>query len=447
MTDKLNGREIVLDMLLEIIEEEKFGHTVINHTLKKHQQLSKQDRAFIARLCIGTVKRYLTLDYIINQYASIPVQKMKPLIRNVLRLSVYQMFYMDHVPTSAICNEAVKITKKRGFTKLSGFVNGILRNIARNSENIVYPDKDKDPIGFLGIHYSVPRWLAKELFNQYGFETVNAIFEASLKEKEMSIRCNQNKIDPNQLRELLIKEGLTVENTELDYAFKIKDFDYLDKLDTFRLGYFTVQDISSMLVCQVAGLKKDDFVVDICAAPGGKALHAAETVSKVSARDLTEYKINLIQENINRLGYSNIETKLWDAREVDQSIKAQADVVIADLPCSGMGVLGKKPDIKYKMTHNQQKELIELQREILSVAKEYVKKDGVLIFSTCTINKEENIENLRWFLNEFDFEEESLDPYLPEILHNDTTKIGHLQLIPGIHNTDGFFIAKLRRKK
>lgn len=447
MTDKVNAREIVLDMLLEIIEGEKYSHTVLNNTLKRYQHLEKQERAFISRLCTGTIKRYLTLDYIINKYASLPVQKMKPLIRNLLRLSVYQLMYMDHVPESAVCNEAVNIAKKRSFTKLSGFVNGILRNIVRSKTVIIYPDKEKDRAGYLEVLYSVPRWLINQLLNQYDFVTVEAVLEASLKEKETTIRCNRTKISPAELKQSLMEEGVTVEDNEyLDYAFKIRDYDYLDKLKSFEQGYFTVQDVSSMLACQVAGIRKSDFVVDICAAPGGKALHAAEMADKVSARDLTEYKINLIEENIKRLGFSNVEPFVWDATKLDEGIVGLADVVIADLPCSGLGVMGKKPDIKYKMTQEQQKELVELQRTILLTAKEYVKEGGVLIFCTCTLNREENLTNRDWLLENSDFEAESLDSYLPESLRSETTKAGYLQLIQGVHNTDGFFLSKMRRK-
>jgi 16S rRNA (cytosine967-C5)-methyltransferase len=447
VTDNSNAREIVLDMLLEVIEEDKFSHTVLNQTLKKYQQLEKQERAFITHLFTGTVKRYLTLDYIINQFASLSVLKMKPLIRNLLRMSVYQIMYMEQVPVSAVCNEAVNLTKKRGFTKLSGFVNGVLRNIARNTEDIKYPDKQKNPSTYLEVNYSFPKWLIAELLSQYEFDTVEAMLMASLKEKETTIRCNKNKITPEDLKLLLEKEGVTVTESEyLNYAFKIKDYDYLDKLKSFQQGYFTIQDVSSMLVCEAAGISENDFVVDVCAAPGGKALHAAETARKVSARDLTEYKIRLIGENITRLGFTNIETKIWDATKQDDEILKSANVVIADLPCSGLGVLGKKSDIKYKMTHNQHKELVELQRIILNVAQSYVKEGGILLYSTCTVNKKENIDNRNWFLQNYNFEAESLDPYLPVQLKNETTKEGYLQLLQGIHNTDGFFLARFRKQ-
>lgn len=446
MTDTINAREIVLDMLMEIIEDGKYSHTVLHHTLKRYQQLDRQERAFISRLCNGTVKRYLTLDYIIYQYASLPVQKMKPLIRNLLRMSVSQLLDMDQVPVSAVCNEAVKLTKKRGFMKLSGFVNAVLRNIARNLNQIKFPEKEINPVGYLEVVYSVPQWLVQELLGQYPYETVETMLAASLKEKETTIRCNTKKVLPEQLQIMLEQDGVTVEaGGYLDYAFKIKNYDYLEKLEAFQKGYFTVQDISSMLVCQIAGIRENDLVVDVCAAPGGKAIHAAEKAKKVSARDLTEYKIKLIEENISRLGAANIETKVWDATKADDSMIDCADVVIADLPCSGLGVIGKKSDIKYKLTENQLQELVQLQRKILQIAQSYVKDGGILIYSTCTINHGENEENREWLLQNFNLEAESLDSYLPEQLRGKTTQEGYLQLLQGVHQTDGFFVSKYRK--
>ncbi len=447
MTKQDNAREIVLDMLLEILEEGKYSHTVLRQTLKRYQYLDKKDRAFISRITLGTVKTYLTLDYIINQFATLPAHKMKPLIRNLLRLSVYQIINMNSVPEAAICNEAVKLAKKRGFTKLSGFVNGTLRNIARNKELIRFPQMEQDPTAYLEVNYSTPRWLVEQLIGQYDIQTTEEVLKASLKEKETTIRTNQSKLTPGQLKDILTSEGVIVEeNAYLAYAFQIKNYDYLEHLTSFQKGYFTVQDLSSMLVCEAAGLKAEDMVLDVCAAPGGKSLHAAEQVEKVFARDLTEYKINLINENIDRLGITNIEAKVWDATIEDNDMIERADVVIADLPCSGLGVLGKKSDIKYKLTQNQQKELVELQRCILMIAGKYVKKGGILIYSTCTLNKEENIDNRNWFLAHSDFVSENLDEYLPEALRNDTTKEGYLQLIQGVMDTDGFFISRMRRQ-
>ncbi|TAH71580.1 MAG: 16S rRNA (cytosine(967)-C(5))-methyltransferase RsmB [Anaerolineaceae bacterium] len=447
MTNHDNEREIVLDMLIEVIEGEEFSHRVLGRVLKHNQDRPKQERAFISRLFTGTVKRYLTLDYVIDQFSSLPIRKMKPLIRNLLRLSVYQLLYMDSIPASAVCNEAVKLAKKRGFSQLSGFVNANLRNIARMGD-IKYPDKARDIKEYLSVRYSTPLWLLGMLLDQYDPVQVETILEASLREKEITIRCNRMKTTPDELKEKLIAEGVTVTgHPYLKEAFVIKDFDYLEGLDTFNEGLFAVQDVSSMLVGEVSGVKKDDYVVDVCAAPGGKALQIAEKAGKVSARDLTEYKTKLIEENILRMGVQNIETKVWDATIIDSDIINKADVVIADLPCSGLGVIGKKYDIKYKLTQNQQKELVTLQREILNVVSRYVKPGGILIYSTCTLNRDENIGNMEWFLANHDFTSESLNNYLPGLLHSDTTGAGYLQLLQGIHPTDGFFICRMRKGK
>lgn len=450
MTDhSRNEREIVLDMLLRVIEGEEFSHVVLSNTLKRCQDRPKHERAFISRLFAGTVKHYITLDYIIEQFSTLPVGKMKPLIRNLLRMSVYQLIFMDKIPASAVCNEAVKLAKKRGFAGLSGFVNANLRNIARRADSVQFPDKEHNLSKYLSIKYSVPQWIAKMLLEQYDPDQTETMLEASLREKDITIRCNRMKTTPDELLESLSGEGIrATKHPYLKEAFIIKDVDHLEGLDTFRKGLFAIQDVSSMLASEVAGADKDDFVVDVCAAPGGKSLHIAEKAGRVSARDLTGYKVSLIEDNIRRMGTDNVETKVWDARVIDPDIIGRADIVIADLPCSGLGVLGKKYDIKYKLTQNQQKELVLLQREILDVVCKYVKPGGVLIYSTCTINREENINNMEWFLNNHDdFKAESLNDYLPEELHSDTTKSGYLQLLQGVHPTDGFFICKLRKRK
>lgn len=447
-TDQKNEREIVLDMLLKVIEGDEFSHTVLSNTLRQYQVRSKHERAFISRLFAGTIKHYITLDYIIEQFSTVPVRKMKPVIRNLLRLSVYQLKFMDKIPASAVCNEAVKLAKKRGFGGLSGFVNANLRNITRQKE-VQYPDKAKNFNKYVSIRYSVPQWLADMIISQYGPDQAETMFEASLREKDITIRCNRMKTTPDELSKLLKDEGITVtEHPYLKEAFIIKDFDHLEGLDAFKSGLFTIQDVSSMLVSEVAGAQKSDFVIDVCAAPGGKTLHIAEKAGQVSARDLTEYKVGLIDENIRRMGLNNIETKVWDALVTDSDVVERADIVIADLPCSGLGVLGKKYDIKYKLTQNQQKDLVILQRKIMDVVCKYVKPGGVLIYSTCTVNKEENINNMKWFMENHDeFLAESLNDYLPKELHSDTTKNGYLQLLQGIHPTDGFFICKLRKRK
>ncbi|WP_330587601.1 16S rRNA (cytosine(967)-C(5))-methyltransferase RsmB [Anaerocolumna sedimenticola] len=297
--------------------------------------------------------------------------------------------------------------------------------------------------------YSVPEWLVKHFLSQYDYALVKSMLEASFQDKKTIIRCNTNKIAVEDLKELLKQNNISVEHgAYLSYALKIWDYNFLGQLDAFKKGYFQVQDESSMLVGAVSGAKKGDYVIDVCAAPGGKSLHLAEllkSTGQVDSRDVSEAKVNLITENILRTGYTNIKAKIADALIPDKESVEKADIVIADLPCSGLGVINKKPDIKYNMTREKQKALVKLQRDILSVVQQYVKKGGTLLYSTCTVNKEENINNVRWFTEHYDYKMESIDEFLPSSLLCDTSKEGYIQLLPGIHNMDGFFIAKLRR--
>ena len=278
------------------------------------------------------------------------------------------------------------------------------------------------------------------------------MLEAFLKEAPLSVRVNETKITKDELVAALKKQDINVENgAYCSNAIKISGYNYLGKIKEWKEGYFQVQDESSMLVCQIADIKPDNIIIDVCAAPGGKATHAAQLLNQtgmVYARDLTEQKVELMKENLTRLGLTNMQITCQDALVLDEEMLEKADVVIADLPCSGLGVIGKKSDIKYNMTEEKQKELVKLQRDILSVVCKYVKKGGTLIYSTCTINPEENEENFRWLLENKDVKFEAVDisSYLPKELQEETTKQGYLQLLPGKHSCDGFFMSRLRRK-
>lgn len=454
-TPRRTPREIALDVLMDITEKNIHSHKVMNKILIKYQSLEKQDRAFITRICEGTLERLITIDYIIDQYTRIKIKKMKPFIRNLLRLSVYQIKFMDQTPDFAVCNEAVNLAKKRGFRNLSGFVNGVLRGIIRDPKKIIFPDEKKSPVKFLSITYSMPEWLISNLLKQYDYPTIKVMLESFLKEKKTTIRCNLNQISADKLKISLEKAGLDVEmGRYLPYALHISKFDSLDKLEEFKKGYFQVQDESSMLVGQITDVEKKMkksskiLVIDVCAAPGGKSLHIAEKLKengRVVARDISEQKVSLIQENMKRLHIDNIEVQIHDALQLDNKMIEKADIVIADLPCSGLGVIGKKPDIKYNMNQEIQQKLIVLQRNILEIVQKYVKPGGTLLYSTCTVNKEENIDNVTWFLERFKYKLDSIESYLPETLKSESTKEGYIQLIPGIHDTDGFFIAKMVR--
>ncbi len=436
-------RELVLGILMEVTRDGEYSHIALRNVLSKYQYLDKKERAFITRVTEGTLERMIELDYIINQFSKVKVNKMKPVIRNILRMAVYQLKYMDSIPNSAVCNEAVKLATKKGFSNLKGFVNGVLRNIERNLDTITYPDD-------LSIKYSMPEWILNQWKEVYDNETIETMLKAFLEDSPTTIRCNTNVCTVDELVAKLEKEGVHVEkHPYLPYALWISSYNYLAELQSFQDGDFYVQDISSMLVSHIAQPKEGDCVIDVCAAPGGKSLHMAEMLrgtGHVEARDLTDYKVNLIWENIQRSGMNNIDAVRFDATVLDEASIEKADVVVADLPCSGLGVLGKKTDLKYKMTEKTQEDLVVLQRDILSKVKNYVKPDGHLIYSTCTIHKKENLDNVHWFLQENkDFELESIRDLLCEELKEYVVEEGCLQFLPGVHKSDGFFIAKFKR--
>lgn len=450
MTKAINERELILGILLEITRDGEYAHIALRNTLSKYQYLEKRERAFITRVVEGTLEHMMEIDYIINQFSKVKVNKMKPVIRTILRSAVYQILYMDSVPNSAVCNEAVKLAAKKGFVNLKGFVNGVLRNIDRNVNDIQYPKQD-NMVEYLSIKYSMPTWILEKWKKSYDWETIERILQGFLQEKGTIIRCNLNRISKEDLKKKLEAEGVTVtQHPYLEYALEISRYDYLGDLESFEDGDFQVQDLSSMLVAEIAAPKEGDYVIDVCAAPGGKSLHIADKLhgtGHVEARDLTDYKVDLIWDNIERSQMKNVEAVRHDALVYDEDSKEKADIVIADLPCSGLGVIGKKADIKYKMTEEIQRELAKLQKNILQIVHRYVKPGGTLVYSTCTINEEENMENVRWFLQQNpEFESVSVEQVLCEELKK-SVKEGCLQLLPGIHESDGFFIAAFRKNK
>ena len=449
MTNGINPREMILEILLQI-EEGEHSHITIRSALSKYQFLPRQERAFITRVCEGTLEYRIQIDYILDSFSKVTVDKMKPPIREILRSAVYQLRYMDSVPDSAVCNEAVKLTQRKGFYNLKPFVNGVLRTIAREMDQVKFPSREENLVRSLSVEYSMPEQLVERWLEAYGEETTEKILKDFLEEKPLTVRCRTYLNSQEAIVKSLTDQGVKVEPAPyLPYACHISGFDHILALDAFINGKILVQDVSSMLVAEAADPQKGDYVIDVCAAPGGKSLHVGDKMEgfgTVDARDVSQYKVNLIEENIRRTNSINVQAKVQDATIFDQESELLADIVLADVPCSGYGVIGKKPDIKYRVTPQKQEEIVILQRTILDRAANYVKPRGTLIFSTCTIAKEENEENMMWFLQNYPFKLESLDPCLPEELHSETTALGYLQLLPGVHKTDGFFIAKFRRK-
>lgn len=411
-------------MLLAIDRDGQYSHLVLRDVLDKYQYLSKQERAFLTRLTEGTVERMLTLDYVIDQFSKTKVKKMKPLIRELMRLSVYQIMYMDGVPDAAVCNEAVKLARKRGFSGLSGFVNGVLRSVARGWKDVTFQNES--------VRYSVPEWIIDGWNADYGRDVTEKMLEAFMQPAKITVRTNTQKCTPEELKDRLSQEGVTVEAIEgISYAFALSGFDYLAGLGSFQDGWFYVQDISSMTVAHAADPKKGDYIIDVCAAPGGKSSHLAELLAgsgMVEARDLTEYKVGLIEENILRHDLHNMKAVQQDATLFDEASVEKADILICDLPCSGLGVIGRKSDIRYKMTAEKAHDLAALQQKMMDTVWPYVKRGGKLIYSTCTIHKEENEDNVAAFLQK----------------HPQFTLVEQRQIFP-MEGSDGFFVAKMIR--
>ena len=452
----VNIRAVVLDILTEIEKEGEFSHITINNALLKYQYLDRTQRAFINRLSLGTIECRIEMDYILNQYSKTPVNRMKPLIRRIMRMAVYQIIYMENVPDSAACNEAVKLAAKRGFTGLKGFVNGVLRNISRNKDNITYPDKAKETKKYLSVKYSMPEWIIELWNTNMSYEEIEDILAGMKKDKKTYIRCNTLKGSTDYIKKILEEEGITVtEVSGLSYAYEISGYDYLTALKSFNEGLYQIQDISSMMAGEYVKPSTDSLIVDVCAAPGGKSINAALKLAeaaydnkdipesgiskevlkgitgRVIARDVSDYKASLIDDNVARLGIPYIDVDVHNALEFDEELEGKADIVIADLPCSGLGIMGRKPDIRYNITKEKIDDIISLQRDILKVVSRYVKTGGTLVYSTCTINRAENEDNADWICNTLGFSKDG----------------EYRQMLPSAKaDNDGFFVAGLIKK-
>ncbi len=446
----MDEREIVYDMLLITLKEGEPSHQVLRRTLQKYQYLDKRQRAFISRLYRGVLEYQIILDDWIGRFVTAGKNRIKLPVRIILRMGVYQILEMDHVPDPAACNEAVKLAKKHGFRSLSGFVNGVLRNIVRFKNEPVLPDPDREPVRFLSLKYALPEWLAEMWLEKYDLETCKMMGGYMLASGTLALRVR----DPEetlQIRMELEAQGVQVRaGTIMPEALRISGYDVLEEIPAFAGGRCVVQDESAMLAAKATGIMPGMRAIDVCAAPGGKSIHLADMMQgegHVSARDLTPGKVALISENIQRCGITNVTAQVRDAAVICKEDIGSADVVMADLPCSGLGVIGKKPDIKLHMNREKIADLAQLQREILSVVWQYVRPGGALLFSTCTVSEAENEDNMRWFCDNFPFSPDPLDTLIPPHLQSETTTRGWLQILPGEYDSDGFFIARFKRSE
>lgn len=457
-----NIREIILSILMEYDKDEKRKVSLLKDSLEKYDYLETRDKSFIKRVVDGTLERRIQIDYVLDQYSKTKVVKMQPLIRSLMRMSVYQILFMDSVPDSAACNEAVKLAAKHKFVNLKGFVNGVLRNISRNKDSLEYPSKEADGgADYLSVYYSMPEWICKLWLDRFGFDKTQDILKFFLEPRPTTIRLTQNILTDETAQEAFIEElraagALVKKNDLLPYALELEKTDNIRFLPGYSEGRFTVQDVSSMLLTEIASPKPGQTVIDVCAAPGGKSLHAAEKVlSKdcsgnglVISRDISERKCDLIRDNSERLGLENIEITAHDARICDENLKDRADILYLDVPCSGLGIMGRKNDIKYNVTSESIGELTALQWEIVRASEGYVKSGGIMMYSTCTVSSAENEEMVERICRELPFETVDITADLQRLGLSEAAdgSKGYIQLIPGERGTDGFFIAKLRRK-
>ncbi|MBR6329011.1 MAG: 16S rRNA (cytosine(967)-C(5))-methyltransferase RsmB [Lachnospiraceae bacterium] len=433
----INEREAALDILMS---GDVFLNEAIDAFFEKHPGIDKRSRAFIEALCVGVTERRLTLDHIISGFSTVKLKKMKPVVLWALRLGVYQLKYMDLVPPSAAVNESVKLVKKRGLAGLSGFVNAILRKVSAS-------DVDAGFDGDLSLRYSTPEWIADLFVKTYGEEMAEKMLSASLEKAPLTARVCPG-VNVTALAEELASEGAKAHPFEcMEGVIFIDSLSSLNTCTAFLEGRFTIQDVSSQLVGYIASHISAKTVLDICAAPGGKALHAAQVLegSHVLARDISEKKLSRIRENAKRLGCENITLEKFDATVFDEKSADAFDLVIADLPCSGLGVMGRKCDLKYRVSPEDIESLAALQKTILENAARYVKAGGYILYSTCTVTEAENVKQVENFLKEHSFESVPIDDKLPEVFRHESAASGYVQLLQGVDPCDGFFIALMKR--
>ena len=439
-----SSRGVAVSILSDILEAGAYANIALRKALAQ-TALDSRDRAFVTELVNETLRNLLSIDYVINHFSKITVAKMKPFIRNLLRVSVCQLRHIEKTPESAAVNEAVKLAKVSGYAGLSGFVNGVLRNIVRQPDAPPMPNPG-DP-AYLARQFSYPRWLAADFVKWLGTEEALHFCQNSHLPPPVTVFTNTVKITTEALAARLQEEG--VDCSPLGDTFLIlRHTGDMARLAAFTEGLFFVMDPGAMSAVTAMGLKPGQTVLDLCAAPGGKSFGAAcqmGNAGHVRAFDIHPHRTALVRESIKRLGLTCISPETKDATVYDPSLDATAEAVLLDAPCSGLGTIRKRPEIKYNRQASDIPSLTEKQHQMLSIGAKYVKPGGVLVYSTCTVAREENIDNIRWFLGHH--EEFKIKPLeLPERTNmRFIQEDGCLQILPGPAN-DGFFVAAMVRQ-
>jgi 16S rRNA (cytosine967-C5)-methyltransferase len=439
----VNARETALTALTKVRRNGAWSDAALNSVLLKETP-DGRDASLATRMFYGVMQNLALCDFYISSFSSVKPSKMEPQVLDILRLSVYQLVFMSKIPVNAAVNEGVALTKKYANPRAAGFVNAVLRKIAANRD--VLPDvPGKTPAERLSVQYSHPAWLADAFIGRLGEEGAEALLCANNAEAVMTVRVNTLKTDTPALIKALQEEHVeALGHPWLSDCLELRGTRRLDQLDAFKNGDFYVQDPAAILTVSAAGAKPGMFVVDACAAPGGKSFAAAlemKDSGHILSCDVNEKKLSRIKDGARRLGLKSIETRAADARATDGGLVGKADIVLADVPCSGFGVIRKKPEIRYKPQQETAK-LPELQLQIVNNLSHYVKPGGVLLYSTCTLLQSENEDIIGAFL-------EMHKDYTPEPfvlpVPASGSETGMVTLWPHIHGTDGFFICRLRR--
>jgi len=433
----VNARKLAYKILMSLDESREVSDKVINDYLKKNV-LDKRDENLVRKIVYGCLENKLLLNYYIGKVASQSFSKLDKEIIYILQIGMYQILFLDKIPDSAAVNESVKIAKKVNF-KTSGFVNGVLRSFIRQKDQLSISQDDL--IEYLSITYSYPKWLVNYFIDLYGQEKTEVIFKFNKKPPVLSIRVNTLKTTRDELLNDLKALGMTVKKSDLtESGIFVENLNGLsvDLLDLFKEGYFYIQDDASILVSEMLEPYEGDKVLDVCAAPGGKTTHIAQLMNDqgfILARDVSTSKLAYIEENVKRLGVSSIQTEIFDGTATDEEHSEYFDKILVDAPCSGLGIIRRKPEIKYNRSLKEIESISNLQYKILQESAKLLRIGGVLVYSTCTIGTLENQDVINKFLSKH----ENFD-----IIKLDDKD--YLQILPGDYASDGFFICKLLKK-
>ena len=436
----MGARETALTALIACRKEDAWSNGVLKEYIRR-DHLDRREAALATRLCYGVLQNRILLDHYLTQLLTGKLKTLHPALRDILHLGLYQLYFMDKIPVSAAVNESVSLAKKycKKLQSAPGLVNGVLRSADRQRDSI------SQPKGY-AEKYSHPQELVDLLKENVGKERLEKMLIANNATPETTVQVNTLRTDTDSLLQRLLNEGVTAQkHSWMDDCLVLSGTGSLEELESFREGLYYVQDPAAKLSVLCAQIPRNARVLDCCSAPGGKSFAAAMVLKgtgSIISCDIHPHKVPLIQAGAERLGIENLTAQVQDASCFVPQWEEQMDVVIADVPCSGYGIIRKKPDIRYKAPDTMV-ELPQLQLAILTNQARYVKKGGVLLYSTCTLLKRENEEVVEAFLNEnreFTLEKLSLPKNFPE---NNT---GMLTLVPGEYDTDGFFISRLRRK-